>query len=93
MMILLYISGYELSTNFICTSFITKTFSPRGFASTPVEEEKIELLFEAARIAPSSFNEQPWRFIYATKENPVLYNKLLDCLAEKTRPGQKRHLY
>jgi nitroreductase len=68
---------------------LEQRFSPRGFADIPVESEKIELLFEAARIAPSSFNEQPWRFVYATKENRHLYNKLLDCLTEKNQDWAK----
>jgi nitroreductase len=68
---------------------LQKRFSPKGFADTPVESEKLELLFEAARIAPSSFNEQPWRFVYASKENRPLYNKLLDCLTEKNQDWAK----
>jgi nitroreductase len=68
---------------------LQKRFSPKGFADTPVEQEKIELLFEAARLAPSSFNEQPWRFIYATRENPEIYIKLLNCLTEKNQDWAK----
>jgi nitroreductase len=44
-------------------------WSPYAFSARPVEQEKIDLLFEAARWAPSSFNEQPWRYLYATKED------------------------
>ena len=47
---------------------ITKRWSPLAFSNQPVEQEKIETLFEAARWAPSSYNEQPWRYIYAVKE-------------------------
>lgn len=43
-------------------------WSPRTFSSTPVEAEKIATFFEAARWAPSSYNEQPWHYIYAGKE-------------------------
>jgi len=42
-------------------------WSPLAFSDRPIEEEKIATLFEAARWAPSSFNEQPWRYVYATK--------------------------
>jgi nitroreductase len=38
---------------------LQKRFSPKGFADTPWEQEKIELLFEAARLAPSSLMSSP----------------------------------
>jgi len=40
-------------------------WSPRAFAPTPVPEPILRSVFEAARWAPSSANEQPWRFVYA----------------------------
>ena len=39
-------------------------------------------LFEAARWAASSFNEQPWRYILATKANAADFEQLLSCLVE-----------
>ncbi len=66
-------------------SFISERFSPLAFADMPLTEEKIRLLFEAARWAPSAFNEQPWRFIYATKSHPSEYNLLLSFLVEGNR--------
>ncbi|WP_347158502.1 nitroreductase family protein [Pontibacter chitinilyticus] len=60
--------------------------STRAYSSEPVPAEDLQTLFEAARWAPSAMNEQPWRFIYAAKEdNSEGYNKLLDCLAEGNR--------
>ena len=47
-----------------------KRWSPIAFSSDPVSREDIETLFEAARWTQSSYNEQPWRFIYATKGEP-----------------------
>lgn len=44
-------------------------WSPRAISPMPVEEEKIRTLFEAARWAPSASNLQPWRYIYATKDD------------------------
>ncbi len=61
---------------------IKERYSPRAFDSRDVEPEKIEALYEAARWAPSSYNGQPWRFIYATKENSELWDKLFDALGE-----------
>ncbi len=66
-------------------SFISERFSPLAFAEQQLSEEKIRLLFEAARWAPSAFNEQPWRFIYATKSQPSEYNLLLSFLIEGNR--------
>ena len=43
-------------------------WSPRAFSSEAIDDETLQRVFEAARWAPSSFNEQPWRFIYATSE-------------------------
>jgi nitroreductase len=46
---------------------LRERWSPYAFSDRPVENDKIRTLFEAARWAPSSFNEQPWRYVYATK--------------------------
>lgn len=43
-------------------------WSPRAYSSQPVEEEKLLQVFESARWAASSNNEQPWRFIIARTE-------------------------
>lgn len=40
-------------------------WSPRAFSNQPVPDELLDRVFEAARWAASSFNEQPWRFIVA----------------------------
>jgi nitroreductase len=50
------------------------------FSGREIEEEKINSLFEAAKWAPSSYNDQPWRFVFTTKENKAYYNKFIDCL-------------
>jgi nitroreductase len=44
----------------------TDRWSPRGFDPEPLSQAQVRQLFEAARWAPSCFNEQPWRFHYAT---------------------------
>jgi nitroreductase len=61
---------------------ILKRKSIMSFSDKPVEPEKLKLLFEAARWAPSSSNVQPWRFIYASKEDSENYNKIFDLLFE-----------
>jgi len=61
---------------------IEKRYSPVTFSNQNVEEEKLFQLFEAARWAPSSFNDQPWSFIYGVKGKDEIYDKLFDCLLE-----------
>jgi len=53
-----------------------------AFSSQPIENNILEEVFRAAMLAPSSNNTQPWRFIYATQENPEEFNLLFSCLAE-----------
>lgn len=55
-------------------------WSPRSFADRPVEPEKLRRMLEAARWSMSSRNEQPWRYVVATKDDPAAYDKLLECL-------------
>jgi nitroreductase len=56
--------------------------SRRAYSHQPVEPEKIRSLFEAARWAPSSVNEQPWTYLYATREEDALWNKIFDTLSD-----------
>ena len=60
-------------------------WSPRAMTGEPISKEDLMSLFEAARWAASSFNEQPWSFIVATKEKPDEYATLLSCLMEKNQ--------
>jgi nitroreductase len=58
-------------------------WSPRAFADRPVEPEKIRRMLEAARWTMSSYNEQPWRYVVASRhEDPEAYERLLGCLNE-----------
>jgi nitroreductase len=58
---------------------LAERWSPRAFSAQAVEEEKLLQLFEAARWAASSRNEQPWRFFIAQKGEPA-YDKLFKGL-------------
>jgi nitroreductase len=64
---------------------ISDRFSPRKFSNKAVEKEKTDALFEAARWAPSCFNDQPWRFIYCTKENPEGWEKIFSSLVDANK--------
>jgi len=67
-------------TNHEIHPLIAQRWSPRAFDSKLVETEKLAQLFEAARWTSSCFNDQPWTFIVATKDDTVNYQKMLDCL-------------
>jgi nitroreductase len=69
-------------TQYPIDEILRRRWSPRAFSNRVVEEEKLQSLFEAARWAPSSFNEQPWNFIVATKQKQEEHARLLSCLAE-----------
>lgn len=75
----------EATTQYAVHELIRQRRSPVAFDSRPVEPEKLRSLFEAARWAPSSYNEQPWRFIFATKDNPEQFQRLHDCLVESNQ--------
>ena len=68
---------------------LRQRWSPRAFSDRNVEAKKLLSLFEAARWAPSSFNEQPWSFIVATKDKPTEHAQLLNCLMEKNQQWAK----
>jgi nitroreductase len=62
--------------------FLAERWSPYAFADRPVSADDLRSLFEAARWAASSYNEQPWSYIVATKEQPEEFAKVLSCLVE-----------
>ena len=47
-----------------------RRWSPRAMSGEPITEEEMMTLFEAARWAPSTYNEQEWRFLYARRDTP-----------------------
>ena len=64
---------------------IAKRWSPCGFADRPVSRDDLLSLFEAARWAPSSYNEQPWNYLVATKDQRDNFGRMLSCLVEPNR--------
>jgi nitroreductase len=69
-------------TRFPVHELIRQRWSPRAFADRPVEAAKLGSLLEAARWAASSYNEQPWAFVVATRDQAADYRRLLECLVE-----------
>ncbi len=61
---------------------LAKRRSIVSFSPEIPSPDELMLLFEAARWAPSSRNQQPWRFIYATNENMEEYNRFYNLLDE-----------
>ena len=68
---------------------IASRWSPYALAERPVSDDDLRSLFEAARWAASSYNEQPWSYIVATKANPAEHERLLSCLVEGNQPWAK----
>ncbi|MBV9077290.1 MAG: nitroreductase family protein [Methylobacteriaceae bacterium] len=50
--------------------FLTR-WSPRAFTGEQIPVETLMSLFEAARWSPSSYNSQPWRFVWARRGTPI----------------------
>ncbi len=60
---------------------ILSRWSPRSMTGEEITDEQLMTLFEAARLAPSSYNNQPWRFIYAkrdTKYWDTIFNLMVE---------------
>src|SRR5450830_1126189 len=59
-------------------------WSPRAYANDEISEQELLTILEAARWAPSSYNSQPWRFVFARRGTPH-WNSLLGLLNEFNR--------
>jgi nitroreductase len=69
-------------TQYPIHALLQKRWSPRAFSQKTVSTEALGSLFEAARWAASCYNEQPWRYIVARKEDAEEYDRLMSCLVE-----------
>jgi nitroreductase len=61
-------------------SFLLERWSPRSFLPEAISDEELLSLFEAAKWAPSSYNNQPWRFLYAKRGSaswPLFFDALI----------------
>ncbi len=61
---------------------IAERWGPRTFVARPLTREAIGSLLEAARWAPSCYNEQPWRFLLASKEDREAHEGFADLLMD-----------
>ena len=68
---------------------IAARWSPYGFSDRPVSRDDLLSLFEAARWAASSYNEQPWSYILATRDDAEQFARVLSCLVEANQAWAK----
>lgn len=76
-------------TRYELHELVRDRWSPLAFADRPVEPETLGSLLEAARWAASSYNEQPWAYCVATRDDTENFETLLGCLAEGNQPWAK----
>ncbi len=69
----------ERKAQYPILDLIVERWSPRSMTGEPISKNELFTLFEAARWAPSSNNNQPWRFIYGMKGEPQ-FEKLFSLL-------------
>lgn len=55
-------------------------WSPRAFDGSTMSADDLRTILDAGRWAPSSFNYQPWRFLYATRDDAANWSRFLDLL-------------
>ena len=77
------VADYPIHTQF------TERWSPRAFTGESIPQETLLSFFEAARWAPSAYNSQPWRFLYARRDTPD-WERFLGLLNEFNR-GWAQH--
>ena len=69
------VADHPIDPNFL------ERWSARAYTGEAIPEAELMTMFEAARWAPSSYNSQPWRFIYALRDTPswdVLFGLLIE---------------
>src|ERR1700691_4862143 len=76
-------------TDYPIQPVLAERWSPYGFEDRPVSEAELRSLFEGARWAASSYNEQPRSYLVATKENLHEFGRLLSCLVEANQAWAK----
>jgi nitroreductase len=68
---------------------VARRWSPDSFDERSVESDVLQSLFEASRWSASSYNEQPWSYIIATKDESEEYNRMLSCLSDENQNWAK----
>jgi nitroreductase len=79
----------EAVTKHPVLDLIRKRWSARAFSKKSIDNETLLTLFEAAGWAASANNEQPWRYIYAKREDKEAFDKIVSCLMAGNQPWAK----
>jgi len=79
----------QASPDYPIQELLATRWSPYAYSDKPVSDDNLRSLFEAASWAASSYNEQPWRYIVATKANQGEFDRLLSCLVELNQAWAK----
>jgi nitroreductase len=80
---------HEALTEHRVHSLLSSRWSPYGFDERLIATGVIASLFEAARWAPSSYNEQPWAFLIARRDDVDAFERMLACLVEANQTWAK----
>jgi nitroreductase len=72
---------FKRKPDFPVSDIFLNRWSPRAMSGEEITDTELMTLFEAARWAPSSYNNQPWRFIYA-KRNTIHWDVLFNLMGE-----------
>jgi nitroreductase len=75
-------------TDYPIEQLFLKRWSSRAFSDKDISHKELMTLFDAARWAPSSYNNQPWRFLYVTKKSPN-WNQFFDLLVDFNKQWAK----
>ena len=79
----------EAKTERAVSDIIRMRWSARAFSDKEITKKSLYTLFEAASWAPSSMNEQPWRYFYVHRSNHVFFNQAVACMMEGNQPWAK----
>jgi nitroreductase len=69
---------------------IRQRWSPRAFSDKPIPPDVLRSLFEAARWAASSYNDQPWTYLVATKDDEENYSRMVGVLMDMNAAWAKQ---
>lgn len=78
------------ATDRLILDVIKQRWSPYLFADKPIDPDTLATLFEASRWAASSYNDQPWRFIVATRDDQDAFDTAVKCLVSANQTWAKR---
>ncbi len=81
------VSKFRKVENGVDLLFVNR-WSPRAMSGEAVSQDEMNTLFEAARWAPSAFNNQSWRFLYAMRES-AHWDKFFDLMVDNNKSWAK----